>query len=123
MPDAKMPAVNSLPAHAPTHDGTHRLTFRWKPKDYQQLASNPIDWLNYFFDILNILFTDRDGEFYRWESEDLSQHRTISQLNSADLRDFISRRITSTDTLSTLFLAFISVSSPTPIYRGATVLK
>ena len=101
MPDAKPPALHSLPANASTHDGTHRLTFRWKPKDYQTLASNPIDWLKSFFDIMNILFTDRDGEFYRWESEDLSHHRTISQLTPADLRDFISPRITSMDTLST----------------------
>ena len=101
MSDTKMPAVTAPLAKASTHDGTHRLTFRWKPKDYQTLASNPIEWLNSIFDIMNILFTDRDGEFYRWESEDLSHHRTISQLTPADLRDFISPRITSMDSLST----------------------
>lgn len=99
--DSKMPA-SPTPVNVSTNDGTHRLTFRWKPtENYQLLAENPVEWLTGFLDILKNLFSDRDGAFYRWESEDLSQHCSISDLTPHELRDYISPKITSMDTLST----------------------
>jgi hypothetical protein len=101
MADSKMPAFLTI-KNAPTNDGTHRLTFRWKPVDnYQKLADNPVEWLSTFLEILKLLFADRDGTFYRWESEDLTASCSISTLTSEALRDYISPKIASLATIST----------------------
>ena len=98
MLDEKMAAV---PINRSSNDGTSRITIKWKSKDYQSLAGDPVAWLTKFLDILNLLFSDRDGSFYRWESEDLLQSTPISKLTPEELRDFISPKITSINSVTT----------------------
>ncbi|KAI2501849.1 hypothetical protein MHU86_12614 [Fragilaria crotonensis] len=96
--DAKPPATTAS-VTAPTNDGTHRLTIRWTRKDdFHVLNPNPIAWLTEALTLLQGLFNRTDGVFYRWESKDLTQSRTIDQMTTNDLRDFISPTITSLDT-------------------------
>ena len=93
--------ISSVPPVA-TNDGTYRLTFRWKPKtNYSNLAENQSDWLIELLRVFKLLFSDRDGELYRWESSDLSHKSPISKLTPVQLRDYISPRIASLDSHST----------------------
>jgi hypothetical protein len=94
--------TSTVQPYVATNDGTNRLTFRWKPKtNYAHLAGNKTDWLTEIHGILKLLFSDQDGDFYRWESSDLSQRSPISQLSPEQLRDYLSPRITSLDSHST----------------------
>ena len=102
MSETQASTGTSIPERIATNDGTHRLTFRWKPKkDYQNLAIDQKLWLENVLDILKGLFKDADGSFYRWESQDLVHSLSISELDPQSLRDFLSPKITSLDTLST----------------------
>ncbi len=42
------------------------------------------------YKLVSALVKDADGHFYRWESEDLVQARTITQMTVTELRDFVS---------------------------------
>jgi hypothetical protein len=44
--------------------------------------------------LLSNMFIDQDGNFYRWETEDMIQSRTISQLGAQEVRDLLSQSIT-----------------------------
>lgn len=91
--DVKPPATKTS-VTAPTNDGTHRVTIRWTRKhDFHILNKNPTAWLNEALILLKGLFTSTDGVFYRWESKDLTQSRTIDQMTITELRDFISPTI------------------------------
>ena len=125
MSDSKMLAIPSHP-NASTNDGTHRLTFRWKPKtNYNTLAGNSAEWLSTLLDTLNVIFADRDGAFYRWESEDLSHSCPVSKLTIHELREFISPKIASLDSLSTFVFGLrFSFSDHTPLrWRNSTRTK
>ena len=102
MSETQASAGTSVPSIAVTNDGTHRLTVRWKPKtNYEDLSIDQNSWLTTFLAILKTIFQDSDGSFYRWESQDMAHSLPVSELTIADLRDFVSPKITSLDTFST----------------------
>ena len=100
MSDAKQSAY-STNLNSATKDGTHRLTFRWKPTNYTQLTGNQVLWLTKLLEALQVIFTNQDGMLYRWESTNLTNFSPISELTSTALRDYISPKITSLDSIST----------------------
>ena len=120
-----MPAYPTT-TNASTNDERHRLTFRWKTKETcQNLAENSAEWLTTFLGILNDIFSDRDGSFYRWESADLSQSCPVSQLNIQELREYISPKIASLDTISTFVFGLrFRFADRTPLrWRNCTRTK
>jgi hypothetical protein len=102
MSETQASVGTSVPSTAVTNDGTHRLTVRWKPKtNYEDLFIDQNSWLTMFLAILKSIFNDSDGSFYRWESQDMAHSLPVTELTIADLRDFVSPKITSLDTFST----------------------
>ena len=102
MSDAKNSTYQSTLNNTPTNDGTFRLTIRWKHKsDFRALAANKAEWLTKFLTILQSIFSDNDGLFYRWESKDLTSCTPVSKLTQADFRDYISPSISSLFSTST----------------------
>ena len=83
MSETQASAGTSVPV---TNDGTHRLTFRWKPKTkYADLSIDQNSWLHTFLAILKALFKDSDRSFYRWESQDMAHSLPVSELTIANL--------------------------------------
>jgi hypothetical protein len=69
------------------------MTIKWTTNDIAKMTHMDKD--KKFLDkeiykLISALMQDEDGTFYRWESEDLVQARTISQMPVSELRDFVS---------------------------------
>jgi hypothetical protein len=63
-----------------TNDGTHRLTVRWTvPKEIniEELINNRAQMESTILTLIQPLFEDSDGHFYRWESDNLTQERDV----------------------------------------------
>ena len=102
MSDDKNSTYQATLHNKPMNDGTNPLNVRWKPPtDFKDLAANSTTWLEKFHSILQLMFTDHDGLFYRWESTDLTEFRPISDLSPQELRDYLSPKITTINGIST----------------------
>ena len=69
------------------------MTIKWTTNDIAKMTHMDKD--KKFLDkeiykLISALMQYEDGTFYRWESEDLVQARTISQMPVSELRDFVS---------------------------------
>ena len=85
--------------HVPTNDGTHRLTIRWSltnqdPTDLKTLEQSKELLDTAIYKLMQHIFKDTDGYFYRWESTDLLHAQTISQMTAAQIRDYVTPVIT-----------------------------
>ena len=81
--------------NVPTNDGTHRITFRWKPSgDFRNYNEHSTTWLTEAHSLMSDLFTDEDCSLFRWESKDLKKSNVMSELSPGDLREFLSPNIT-----------------------------
>ena len=79
--DAKQSAV-TMTHEIATNDGTNRLTFKWKvtKSEFNSLTQNRTQLLSEIHSLLSVMFTTPDGFFYRWDTEDLTQARTIQEV-------------------------------------------
>lgn len=81
-----------------TNDGTHRITVKWKLLNSDTTLIQRVNDRSYLdeeiFKLLQQMFQDQDGHFYRWESEDLVQAKLMSQMTPSEAREFISPNIT-----------------------------
>ena len=71
--------------HVSTNDGTHRLTIRWSLANQELDDLTKLEQSKDLLDtaihkLMQHIFKDTDGYFYRWESSDLLQSQTISQM-------------------------------------------
>jgi hypothetical protein len=88
------PASHVAPS---TNDGTHRLTLKWNVPHDQKVEELESDSEKMEIAILNLikpLFEESDGYFYRWESDDLTQRDTISNMTPNVFRTYVSPSIT-----------------------------
>ncbi|KAI2501929.1 hypothetical protein MHU86_12550 [Fragilaria crotonensis] len=80
--------------NVPTNDGTHRVTFRWKPGgDFKNYNEHSTTWLTEAHTLMTDLFTDDDCSLFRWESTDLTMSKVMSELSPGELREFLSPNI------------------------------
>ena len=88
------PASHVAPS---TNDGTHRLTIKWNVPHDQKVEELESDQEKMEIAIINLIrpfFEDSDGYFYRWESDDLTQRDTISNMTSEVFRKYVFPAIT-----------------------------
>ena len=82
-----------------TNDGTHRIIIKWKldkqkGEESGALEQNKQTMEQSILKILQHIFADDDGYFYRWESEDLLQAQVISNMTPTSIRDFVTPAVT-----------------------------
>ena len=85
--------------HVSTNDGTHRLTIRWSLANQELDDLTKLEQSKDLLDtaihkLMQHIFKDTDGYFYRWESSDLLQSQTISQMTPTQFRDYVTPVIT-----------------------------
>jgi hypothetical protein len=104
--DAKQSAV-TMTNEIATNDGTNRLTFKWKvsKSEFSTLTQNRTQLLSEIHSILSIMFTTPDGFFYRWDSDDRTQAKTIQDLTIADVKHFLAPAITTLPSFNTIIFA------------------
>ena len=81
-----------------TNDGTHRLTVKWtvpKETNMEELEHNRAQMETTILNIIQSIFEDSDGHFYRWESDNLTQRDVISNMTPEVFREYVSPSITS----------------------------
>ena len=104
--DAKQSSV-TMTNEIATNDGANRLTFKWKvtKSEFNSLTQNRTQLLSEIHSLLGVMFTTPDGFFYRWDSDDLNQARTIQDLSSTDVKQFIAPAITTLPSFNTIIFA------------------
>ena len=103
--DAKQSAV-TMTNEIATNDGTNRLTFKWKvlKSEFNSLTQNRTQLLSEIQSLLSVMFTTPDGFSYRWESQYLTQARTIQDLLSTDVKQFLAPAITTLPSFNTTII-------------------
>ena len=110
-------ATNGSTLHqVKTNDGTTRITIRWTPTDNLSLENAPKEWLESALLMLNDLFRDDLGVFYRWESQDLLTYSKVTELTLATVREFISPRVAHIYSTKTFIFGLrFAFSTKTPV--------
>ena len=99
-----------------TNDGTHRLSFKWKiDGNVRDLAHDRQKMFCAIHAILTLLFGEDDGQLYRWESADLKMAKTIHEMTSSEVCDFLSPKITTITATSQLIFGVRFGFSGNPI--------
>ena len=83
------------------NDGTHRLTLRWKPSAYHELATDPKYWINKVYGLIHLLFGPYKSKIWivKWEA---SQNNDICSLDDIfatkeKLREYMSPKVAHLD--------------------------
>ena len=110
-----MDAVIAPHPHISTNDGTHRITVKWKaPDDVNEFESDKQRLNEALLTLMQTMFKDTDGVFYRWESDDLVETKAASCLTETIARDYVSPKVTfiKSQSLMIFGIRFGFISSP-----------
>ena len=102
--ESAKPSATRIPTSAvSTNDGTHRLSVKWKLEtDVREFAQDRNKMFREIHTMMTLLFDADEGLFYRWESEDLKTAKSIHDMKSDEIGDFISPKITTVTSTSQL---------------------
>ena len=113
---AKYPDSTATGNRVFSHDGTQRITIRWKPTSSLSHENQPDEWYDAAATMLTELFGSDEGALYEWGSTTLSHSKKMAMLTKDNLPAFMSPKVTYIRTTKThIFGIRFGFSTKTPV--------